>query len=248
MGAVKFVLFVVEGETDELALGRALTSLFASGDRPGPRFGIVRGDITSAHALGAGNPASSIKRRLVDAVKEFLAKDKLRATDLDAIVLLTDTDGAFIDDSAVIYNEDEPRCSYHEDRIETSNVDSLRLRNQRKASCLKTLSRTHELTCSKKTIPFKVAYMSRNLEHALSNYPGKASQQKKYDLARAFSRKYGADVVAFTELLTFLAPNGSYRDSWGYITQENNSLLRGSNMKQTLEALSSGYFVEDSFI
>ena len=29
MGAVKFVLFVVEGETDELALGRALTSLFA---------------------------------------------------------------------------------------------------------------------------------------------------------------------------------------------------------------------------
>ena len=52
MGAVKFVLFVVEGETDELALGRALTSLFASGDRPGPRFGIVRGDITSAHAIG----------------------------------------------------------------------------------------------------------------------------------------------------------------------------------------------------
>ena len=45
MGATKFVLFIVEGETDELALGRALTSLFASGEHPGPRFGIVRGDI-----------------------------------------------------------------------------------------------------------------------------------------------------------------------------------------------------------
>ena len=55
MGATKFVLFIVEGETDELALGRALTSLFASGEHPGPRFGIVRGDITSVHALGAGN-------------------------------------------------------------------------------------------------------------------------------------------------------------------------------------------------
>lgn len=50
MGATKFVLFIVEGETDELALGRALTSLFASGEHPGPRFGIVRGDITSVHA------------------------------------------------------------------------------------------------------------------------------------------------------------------------------------------------------
>ena len=76
MGATEFVLFIVEGETDELALGRALTSLFASGEHPGPRFGIVRGDITSVHALGAGNPASTIKRRLVDTVKEFLAKDK----------------------------------------------------------------------------------------------------------------------------------------------------------------------------
>lgn len=178
MGAAKFVLFVVEGETDELALGRALTSLFATGDKPGPRFGIIRGDITSAHALGAGNPASTIKRRLVAAVKEFLAKDKLRAADLDAIVLLSDTDGAFIDDSAVVYREEKSHCSYLEDRIETSDVDSLRLRNQIKASCLKTLSRTNELTCDKKKIPFKVAYMSRNLEHALSDYPGYASQQK----------------------------------------------------------------------
>ncbi len=237
MGAAKFVLFVVEGETDELALGRALTSLFATGDKPGPRFGIIRGDITSAHALGAGNPASTIKRRLVAAVKEFLAKDKLRAADLDAIVLLSDTDGAFIDDSAVVYREEKSHCSYLEDRIETSDVDSLRLRNQIKASCLKTLSRTNELTCDKKKIPFKVAYMSRNLEHALSDYPGYASQQKKYDLARAFSRKYGANVMAFTELLVLLAPDGSYRDSWDYIAQNNNSLLRGSNMKQTLGAL-----------
>ena len=166
MGATKFVLFIVEGETDELALGRALTSLFASGQHPGPRFGIVRGDITSVRALGAGNPASTIKRRLVDTVKEFLAKDKLRATDLDAIVLLSDTDGAFIDDSLVVYDEDGPHCSYFEDRIETSNVASLRQRNQCKSSCLKTLSRTHELTCNKRKIPFKAAYMSRNLEHA----------------------------------------------------------------------------------
>lgn len=239
MGTTKFVLFIVEGETDELALGRALTSLFASGEHPGPRFGIVRGDITSVHALGAGNPASTIKKRLVDAVKEFLAKDKLRVTDLDAIVLLSDTDGAFIDDSLVVYDEDEPRCSYYEDRIETSNVASLRQRNQCKSSCLKTLSRTHELTCNKRKIPFKAAYMSRNLEHALSDYSGRATQQKKYDLARKFSKKYGTDVIGFLELLALLAPVGSYQDSWVYIAQDNNSLLRGSNMKQTLEALPS---------
>lgn len=189
MGATKFVLFIVEGETDELALGRALTSLFASGEHPGPRFGIVRGDITSVHALGAGNPASTIKRRLVDTVKEFLAKDKLRVTDLDAIVLLSDTDGAFIDDSLVVFDEDEPRCSYFEDRIETSNVASLRQRNQCKSSCLKTLSRTHELTCNKRKIPFKAAYMSRNLEHALSGFIRVGQRSRKSMIWRASFQK-----------------------------------------------------------
>lgn len=210
MGATKFVLFIVEGETDELALGRALTSLFASGEHPGPRFGIVRGDITSVHALGAGNPASTIKRRLVDTVKEFLAKDKLRVTDLDAIVLLSDTDGAFIDDSLVVFDEDEPRCSprcsYFEDRIETSNVASLRQRNQCKSSCLKTLSRTHELTCNKRKIPFKAAYMSRNLEHALSDYSGRATQQKKYDLARKFSKNTVRTLLVSWSSLRSLLP------------------------------------------
>ena len=81
--------------------------------------------------------------------------------------------------------------------------------------------------------------MSRNLEHALSDYSGRATQQKKYDLARKFSKKYGTDVIGFLELLTFLAPVGSYQDSWVYVARDNNSLLRGSNMKQTLEALPS---------
>lgn len=206
MGATEFVLFIVEGETDELALGRALTSLFASGEHPGPRFGIVRGDITSVHALGAGNPASTIKRRLVDTVKEFLAKDKLRATDLDAIVLLSDTDGAFIDESLVVYDEDGPHCSYFEDRIETSNVASLRQRNQCKSSCLKTLSRTHELTCNKRKIPFKAAYMSRNLEHALSDFSGRATQQKSMIWRASFLKNTARTLLVSWSSLRSLLP------------------------------------------
>lgn len=237
MASSKIVLFIVEGESDELALGRILSTLIAQFSGDGVKFGITRGDITSARASRNEPSSSSIKKRVQKVVRSFLEVDKLRWTDLSAIVLITDTDGAFIKDELVEFNADAARLRYFEDHIETSNVDGIHDRNQQKSACLKVLMATSFMTYANCKVPFKVAYMSRNLEHALSDYARDASTEKKIELARAFTRAYGAKPDAFLRLLDDLAPTGSYRDSWRYIARDDNSLKRGSNMKQVLDEL-----------
>lgn len=237
MASSKIVLFIVEGETDELALGRILSSLIARFSGDGVKFGITRGDITSAYDSPNEPASSSIKKRVQKAARSFLEIDKLRWTDLCAIVLITDTDGAFIDDELIELDVDAARLRYFEDHIETADVAGVCERNARKSACLKVLTTTSYLTYAKCKVPFKVAYMSRNLEHALSDYVCEASTEKKVELARAFTRTYGSRPDDFLRLLDRLAPEGSYRDSWRYIAQGDNSLKRGSNMKQVLDGL-----------
>ena len=81
--------------------------------------------------------------------------------------------------------------------------------------------------------------MSRNLEHALSDYAGDASVEHKCKFARQFTRLYGLDDSAFLVFLKSIAPEGDYRESWEYVAQDSNSLRRGSNLSQVLESLIS---------
>lgn len=237
MASPKIVLFIVEGETDERALGRVLSKLVTDSLGYGVKFGITRGDITSKYVSGKENPSSTIKKRVQSAARSFLNRYKLRWSDLCYIVFITDTDGAFISDELIRFNPNECGFKYFDNHIEASDTDGARIRNDIKSSCLKVLASTSSMTYSKRRVPFKAAYMSRNLEHALSDYKIEASIEKKDELAYAFNRRYGSSPAHFIRLINDIAPNGSYRDSWKYIADDTNSLKRGSNMKQVLEEL-----------
>lgn len=237
MASPKIVLFIVEGRTDELALGQVLSKLVGDSSGCGVKFGITRGDITSSYVFGEEPSSSTIKKRVQSTVRSFLERDKLSWNDLRSIILITDTDGAFVEDVFVWFNQEEPSLRYFTDHIETGDADSLRRRNKCKSSCLKVLVSTYFMTYAKRKVPFRVAYMSRNLEHALSGFAQEASTEKKVELARRFTRNYGLNISEFLELLAEIAPPGTYQDSWNYIAEQSNSLERGSNMKQVLDEL-----------
>lgn len=245
MTSPKIVLFIVEGRTDELALGRVLSKLVGDSSGCGVKFGITRGDITSSYVFGEEPSSSTIKKRVQSTVRLFLERDKLSWSDLGSIILITDTDGAFVEDAFVWFNQEKPSLRYFTDHIETGNVDSLRRRNKCKSSCLKVLVSTFFMTYAKRRVPFRVAYMSRNLEHALSDYSQEASTEKKVELARRFADNYGLNTSEFLELLAEIAPPGTYQDSWNFISEQSNSLKRGSNMKQVLDELVSDYEIVD---
>ena len=235
MAFSKLVLFVVEGESDELALGRSLTTVFAARRHLEVRFGIVRGDIT---ADSDGSP-SDIKKRVNACARQYLSRYKLKWSDLDSIVLISDMDGAFLNSSSVVERQGSDGIIYLPDRIICNDAYGINKRNERKSGCLKVLSRTGYLSYSGKKVRFIACYMSRNLEHALSDRIEETSTDDKFALARRFTKRYGTNDVEFLAFLKSIAPEGDYRDSWDYISQGTNSLQRGSNLCQVLKLLTA---------
>lgn len=235
MALSKVVLFIVEGETDVLALGAPLSKLFSSFKSSEFRFRVIHGDLITDRSYGSECSPNNVKKRIVEQAKIFLGRDKLKWSDLAAIVYLTDTDGAFIPASAVVKNDELDSVSYFLDHVESPYPASIVSRNKNKSACLKVLCRSGHLTYSGQRVAFKACYMSRNLEHALHGRVEEADTPTKAALSRKFATYYRVRPEAFAELATKIAPSGSYQDSWLYIADSLHSLERGSNLFQVLD-------------
>lgn len=221
MAAKKVVFLIVEGPTDEDALGVIFQRFF---DKNTVRVKVIHGDITTDRRVNDSNILNCLKETVQKSLNEY----RLRKTDLLRIIQLTDTDGAFIPDSAIVYDENAESPVYSTENIKTNNVEGLILRNQRKRANLIKLSGTRNIW---KDIPYSVFYMSCNLDHALYNGLNLTDEEKE-EKATQFAEKYKDDIPAF---LTFIRESGfsvvdDYISSWSFIQQELHSLERYSNV------------------
>lgn len=216
----KVILFIVEGITDQTALGNVLTSLLNSDT---VRFAMTDGDITTNKDVNPGN----VVNRVNAIVKNALQKYAFKPSDLSSIVHLIDTDGAFIPDAAVVENPDAPRIEYTEDTIQTPHLDSILKRNAQKKGLVGILRGKSEI--SKK--PYRMFYFSRNMEHALHDESREQTSDEKMALAEQFDDSYADRPQDFVEYLRsggFAAP-GDYDGSWKFINEGTHSLERWSN-------------------
>lgn len=216
----KVILFIVEGITDQTALGNVLTSLLNSDT---VRFAMTDGDITTNKDVNPGN----VVNRVNAIVKNALQKYAFKPSDLSSIVHLIDTDGAFIPDAAVVENPDAPRIEYTEDAIQTPHLDSILKRNAQKKGLVGILRGKSEI--SKK--PYRMFYFSRNMEHALHDESRELTSDEKMALAEQFDDSYADRPLDFVEYLRsggFAAP-GDYDGSWKFINEGTHSLERWSN-------------------
>lgn len=216
----KVILFIVEGITDQTALGNVLTSLLNSDT---VRFAMTDGDITTNKDVNPGN----VVNRVNAIVKNALQKYAFKPSDLSSIVHLIDTDGAFIPDAAVVENPDAPRIEYTEDAIQTPHLDSILKRNAQKKGLVGILRGKSEI--SKK--PYRMFYFSRNMEHALHDESRELTSDEKMALAEQFDDSYADRPQDFVEYLRsggFAAP-GDYDCSWKFINEGTHSLERWSN-------------------
>ena len=78
-------------------------------------------------------------------------------------------------------------------------------------------------------IPYQVYYMSCNLDHVLHDKRNSSIEEKKnnsidfsdkYDSPQAFEKFFNEEKIKI---------DGTYEDTWKYVQQGSNSLLRGSN-------------------
>lgn len=85
-------------------------------------------------------------------------------------------------------------------------------------------------------IPYRVYYMSCNLDHVLHDKRNSSDDEKEND-AYVFAKKYRNDVSGFVKFInnSFFSVKGDFKDSWNHIEKEQNSLERYTNLCVCIE-------------
>ena len=220
----KVILFIVEGPTEETALGSVFERCFDS-DRV--RFDVIHGDITSSLSSDK-NPRERVRAAVLDEIE----RDRGYGwKDLKNVVQLCDADVAFIPEGRV----HESECAdlvYGADLILARNAEKIRRRNKEKASAMKALAGIRELTYKRVSVPYAAYFFSRNMEHALHGVPDQLGEEDKIELSYKFRKRFINDLDGFKALLRSdgVAVPGDLAGSWAYLAEGVHSLERGTNL------------------
>lgn len=221
MARKKIVFVIVEGASDDTALGVILNRLY---DQSKVHIEIMHGDITADLSIDPDNIVSA----LGDIVKKYATRMHFLASDFQEVIHLVDMDGAFIPETAIVDNIDAEKPRYSITKIQTARPKKLIQRNQHKQRKLNRISALKKVWNS---IPYQAYYMSCNLDHVLYGKLNSTDEDKEND-AYAFAKRYKDDIDGF---LTFISDSefsrmDGYKESWEFIKKDLHSLERHTNL------------------
>lgn len=216
----KIVFIIVEGPSDDEALGVLMERLF---DADNVFVHITHGDITSEPGI---NPAFIINK-VSDIVKAYAKSNHLTQSHFKEIIHIVDTDGAYISNDHILEDSAAEKPAYTLTCIKTSNVVGISNRNETKSLCLDRLSSAQTVW----SIPYQAYYMSCNLDHVLYNKQNSTDTEKESD-AFAFAQRYKDDLSGFVKYISEspFSVMSSYVDSWRFIKEDVHSLERYTNL------------------
>lgn len=218
----KIVFIIVEGPSDDTALG-LLFNRFYKDKRVYVQ--ILHRDITAENGVTSSNIIAAV----CNEIKKYAKANHLSKSHFQEIIHITDTDGAFIENRSVIEDHTMDSPWYSTTEIRTPNKYSIEKRNQQKAANLIKLSSCSEIW----NIPYRIFYMSCNLDHVLYNKLNSSDKDKEND-AFLFAKRYKDNIPDFVDFILqsdFSVP-GSYNDTWKYIKEGLRSLERHTNLGQ----------------
>ena len=219
MSEKKVIAVIVEGPSDENAIGGILKEYFSSAE---VQFAVVHGDITSNNSTSVENAVSKVDQ-IIDEIRKRYGYNW---EDFIKIIHIADTDGTFTE--GCIIEGEVDSIQYYEDHMETSNVSATENRNKHKSEImfkLWTTGKVHD-------IRYRLFFNSCNLEHVLYNELKDYSDEEKEELSDEFAEKYEGKVADFISFISDseLAVHGTYKDTWKFIEKDKHSLERHSNM------------------
>ena len=219
MNEKKVVAVIVEGPSDENAIGGILKEYFSSEE---VQFAVVHGDITSNDCTTVDNVVTMID----DLIGGIRSKYGYQWDDFIQIIHVADTDGAFT--KGCVQEAPVDSIQYFEDHMKTLNVDATEKRNGHKSKIMFKLSSTGKVH----SIRYRLYFNSCNLEHVLYNELKDFSDDEKEEMADDFADKYEGKIQDFIDFISdsALAVSGTYKQTWKYIAKDKNSLQRHSNM------------------
>lgn len=220
MARRKIVFVIVEGPSDEEALGAVITRIF---DESSVFVKIMRCDITTEKGINAGNIISKVG----NVIRQYAQDNHFTKNDFKRIIHITDMDGAYISNENIVEDTESKKPVYSENKILTRDKQGIEERNEQKRTNLNRLCGCDEIW----NVPYRIFYMSCNLDHVLYNKLNSSDEEKENDSFR-FAKKYKDKT---TEFLSFISESSfsvvtDYKDSWEYIKKDLHSLERHSNL------------------
>lgn len=219
MSRKKIIFIIVEGPSDQQALGVLLTRIYNS---QAVYVHVMHCDITTEPGINSSN----IVAKIGNLVKQYAGRT-FKYGDFRQIIHIIDTDGAFIPDAAVVQDDTAIKPLYSVSEIRTRNRTGLVNRNHQKQENLNRLSSTSKVW----HIPYQVYYMACNLDHALYGKLNRTDEQKAKDAFR-FAQKYRNNIPGFMNYIreSSFSVIDSYPESWKYIREGLHSLERHTNL------------------
>lgn len=227
MESKSVILFIFEGVTEKIALENILEKIFSSNHVDVEFIGT---DITSDKDITLSNIENELKNFIRDKIKPL----HVDLSDIQQIVHVIDTDGGFVDDQYIKYDDSVDGIAYTNDFILSKNPSLTLKRNKEKTQKVNFLKNREYLKFKAEkglTVPYQLFFFSRNREHALQNESRELSRNEKTDMAFDFAIKFQRNEKDFITLVndaTIKVP-GTFQQTWSFIQKDNNSLHRHSN-------------------
>lgn len=236
------ILFIVEGQSDLEALERPVSAYVQKlSSEVDVFFYKSRTDITSDRRNNPNNIVNSINKYFLD--KFFSENGFIYPKDILEVVQISDLDGAFIsDDYCKMFTPEifaEDGFIYDPPYIYGASKEDVILRNRTKSANLLYLSTIGSIKIKSKTVPYSIYYFSSSIDHFLYDKPN-GSQAEKIDRAERFAdyiEREDIDISLYFDKDPNSVRNMDYESSWKYITQENRSIYRGTNLNLYLNQL-----------
>ena len=217
----KLVFVIVEGPSDDNAIGYFLDKLF---DKNKVHVHVMHCDITTERGVNNNN----IHLKCCEIAKSFAGNNGFKRENFERIIHIVDTDGAFIDPTAIIESSEVERTTYTPQNILCKKKSNIEERNKQKSEVINKL-----ISCSTiwSSIPYNVYYMSCNLDHVLHDKQNSSDEEKEQD-SYAFLKKYKDDLENFKNYIckSDFSVSGDYKDTWEFIKKDNTSLKRHTNL------------------
>lgn len=156
MNEKKVVTVIVEGPSDENAIGGILKEFFSSEE---VQFAVVHGDITSNYSTTKENVVSKVGA-LIETIK---SKYGYNWGDFVKIIHIADTDGAFTKNC--IKEAEVENIQYYEDHMEYFDIEEVEKRNAHKSEIMFKLYTTGKI----RNIPY-TSELSKSIIEDIENF------------------------------------------------------------------------------
>ena len=245
----RFVLLIVEGQTDAIALSGPLNAVLMKKGLS-QRIGVdVYGTDCLLHEPGAkNNPSFSDYLDVIQRLKRSIAayfrqpKNKLSPNDIAAVAVVSDLDGCYCSPDSIYHNPNGKQGIHYDTTdhvIYCDDVAYIHDRNQRKVNALDLILDEHVIQIpgsTTKAVPLGVFYHNLNMEHAFYNEIGTLSQIEKMDKAQGFRSLYIHNPDGLMSFLKAINMIGmSYESSWDIASLRSKPCLRTSNISVILD-------------